>query len=156
MNPLFASCGCWCISSERRYRRPKSIFTRASGNESGFTQPPLFPLLTPFLPFSPCIVSSHTLSPWSSAPGMPSHTFALKLIWLCSSPVRGSYIFSLCSNTMFSCFSSHCQKPVKDPTFLTDLKHSLTCKLSPSFVIYTRGRCPATARPGQLIFRSMA
>lgn len=91
------------VNSESR--RPKSIFTWASGNESGFTLPPFFLLPTPFLPFSPCIVSSHTHTLWSSAPGMPSHTFPLKLIWLKTSPVRGSYSFSLCSNTMFSCFS---------------------------------------------------
>lgn len=62
-------------------------------------------------------VLTHTL--WSSAPGMPSHTFPLKLIWQKPSPVRGSYSFSLCSNTMFSCFSS-----------LQTVKHTLseTCQ----------------------------
>lgn len=51
-------------------------------------------------------MSSHTLPLWSCAPGMPSHTFPFKLIWLNPSPVRGSCSFSPCANTVFSSFSS--------------------------------------------------
>lgn len=69
-------------------------WTRRSGDQRAFSLEPggmsqvslsllSFILLpTPFLPFSPFLVSSHTLPLWSSAPGTPSHTFPFKLIWL--------------------------------------------------------------------------
>lgn len=81
---------------------PKSIFTWAWGNESGFTQPPFFLLPTPFLLSH---LSSHPLSlalcSWDAFTPFP-----WKLIWPNPPAGGGSSSFSLCSNVIFSWFAS--------------------------------------------------
>lgn len=112
-----------------------------------------------------------TLSLWSSAPGMPSHTFPLKFIWLKPSPLRGSYSFSLCSNVVFSCFSSLKNGGIHTVRNLSRIQYflqisNILCRASSHrallFIIcclwtsQTRGQRPATTRLSHLmIFRSM-
>lgn len=139
MNLLFASCGCWRISSARCYRgRPKSIFTWASGNESGFSQPPFSLLPTLFVPFSPCMVSSHILSlefcSWHALTHFSFQTHLAKLL-TCEGILQFLPPQIRCFLVVFYWKQWKTQSETCQGSN-TDLKHSLTCKFSPS-VIYT-------------------